>query len=98
MNATTDFQLPLPTLREDNPPRDFLASLGLLRLLSLQWPQLDFRLAWNLAAGHPLLTSQAPRPPDWSPTLTQALQTVSAETESPLFHGDVIKTDPREFS
>ena len=47
MNTSTrSHELPLPGLREDN-PRDFLAALGLLRLVDLMWPSCQSKLVWD---------------------------------------------------
>lgn len=88
--------LALPALREDN-PRDFLAALGLLRLVSLQWPQLDARLSWDEATGSPRLHTTTPLPDGWSAELVTSLQELAADPAKPLFHGEIIKTTPEAF-
>lgn len=88
--------LPLPALREDN-PRDFLAALGLLRLVSLQWPALDARLSWEETTGFPLLHTRQALPADWSAELAASLKEIANDPAKPLFHGDIIKTTPEAF-
>jgi hypothetical protein len=88
-------KLELKTLREDN-PRDFLASLGILRLLDLMWPELSPTLSWQGA--HPVITINEPLPRDWSAQITDELQTLNLDPISPLRHGDVIKTSSQNFA
>lgn len=51
--------LELTRLREDN-PRDFLAALGLLRMLDVRWPSIQTKLSWNPQTGTPAITSAQP--------------------------------------
>lgn len=96
MTAPLPSLLPLSGLSENN-PRDFLASLGLLRLISLQWPSLDARLSWNLDKGHPVIHTFTALPDTWDADLVQSIQSLAAHPEKPLFHGHVIRTDPAAF-
>ena len=98
---TDDYSLlPLPGLREDN-PRDFLAALGMLRLIDLQWPDLGAMLAWDVSYGHPVLWTIQPLPDDWSAQITSGLHALVRDSvktpKGPLFHGAVIKTTPEQF-
>jgi hypothetical protein len=47
-------ELALPGLREDN-PRDFLAALGLVRIVDLLWPGSEPKLSWARDSGMPHL-------------------------------------------
>jgi hypothetical protein len=96
MTAPLPSLLPLPGLSENN-PRDFLASLGLLRLISLQWPTVDARLSWNLEKGHPIIHTSTPLPDTWDADLVQSIQSLAAHPEKPIFHGAVIRTNPAAF-
>jgi CRISPR-associated endonuclease/helicase Cas3 len=91
-----NFIMELPYLREDN-PRDFLTALGLLRLVSLQWPQLRARLGWDAPRGTPRLYTTQTLPDDWSAVLTSSLHSLAADPARPLFHGSIIKTDSNAF-
>jgi hypothetical protein len=98
---TDDYSLlPLAGLREDN-PRDFLAALGLLRLIDLQWPEFGAMLAWDAAKGHPVLWTIQALPDDWSAQITGGLHELVRDSvktpKGPLFHGAVIKTTPEQF-
>ena len=98
---TDDYSvLPLPGLREDN-PRDFLAALGLLRLIDLQWPDSGAMLAWDVVQGHPILWTAQELPADWSARITRSLHELVRDSvktpKGPLFHGAVIKTSPEQF-
>lgn len=97
MNHTSHpYELSLPGLREDN-PRDFLAALGLFRLIDLLWPELDARMLWDQDAGHPCLKTNAVLPDDWSVSLLSELKGLSEPSDSPLFHGAVIKTESEDY-
>ncbi len=85
----------LTGLREDN-PRDFLAALGLLRLLNFHWPDAGAGLGWT-DGGAGRITLRGALDPGWSGTITQTLGELSGEHPSPVFHGPVIKTGPGEF-
>jgi hypothetical protein len=96
MKSESSSILELPALREDN-PRDFLATLGLLRLVSLQWPQLAVGLGWDASSGIPRLHATQPLPADWSETLVASLHSLAADPAQPLFHGNIVKTDSTVF-
>lgn len=82
--------LPLKNIREDN-PRDFLAALGILRLIDLVWPDHGATLAWP--GSTPELRFTQTLAQDWSEILTTSLQELSEDPSNPLFHGEVIKAD-----
>lgn len=88
--------LELPGLREDI-ARDFLASVGLLRLMDLKWPAWNCKLAWNANTGHPIIQTIEPLPHDWCDQLVCDIKSLEAHSESPLFHGEIIKTDAEIF-
>lgn len=88
--------MPLEALREDM-PRDFLASLGLARLLDLAWPENKPRLAWDPLRGFPVVHLIRPLPSDWAATLVGEIKNLEMDATSPLFHGDIIKVDLRLF-
>jgi len=90
--ACNTFQLELPGLREDN-PRDFLATLGLLRLVDLLWPEAKVELGWNMEQGVPCIQSAASLPTDWMGEIVTQLKDLAERPNSPMFHGDVIKAD-----
>jgi hypothetical protein len=90
-----DHPLILTALREDN-PRDFLAALGLLRLLDLLWPQSIVSLAWN-SAGHPVLHVNLAVPDDWIGILSRELQAVNSLEQHPFVHNKIIKVAHAEF-
>jgi hypothetical protein len=92
MNHTLD----LPGLREDM-ARDFLASLGLLRLIDLKWPQLLPKLAWSPDRGIAQLYLLEPLPANWCQVLVSDLQSLEADPLSPMFHGEIIKADFQVF-
>jgi len=89
-------KLELKTLRENN-PRDFLASLGILRLLDLIWPELEPRLSWEGAT--PVISTNVILPQDWSAQVTDALQKLNLDPLSPLRHGDgkIIKVESETY-
>jgi|GEM_PF-1992540 len=93
MNSTNQpTQLPLSGLRENN-PRDFLAALGLFRLVDLLWPDLNPRLSWDLDEGSPRMETSSALSKDWSHSISSELKGLSEPADSPLFHGGVIKTE-----
>lgn len=85
----------LTALREDN-PRDFLAALGLLRLLDLMWPDACPRMCWN-KAGHPRLHLSASLPNDWTAILVSELQALNSHEPHPFVHNKIIKVSHSEF-
>jgi len=86
--------LKLQNIHEDN-PRDFLAALGLLRLIDTSWPELETALSWSDHC--PILRFSGQLSETWSEELTLALQALASAPENPLFHGDVIKTSAGNF-
>lgn len=87
--------LVLTALREDN-PRDFLAALGLLRLLDSLWPQSIVSLAWN-TDGHPVIHARVALPDDWPVQLVAELAALNRVSPHPFVHHKVIKTNHRLF-
>ena len=97
MIATTrSFELPLPGLREDN-PRDFLAALGLLRLVDKLWPECCTRLRWCPDTITPELRGDKPLPDNWAATLVAALLDLVQLPGKPMAHGEIIKTSYESF-
>ncbi|TAG09784.1 MAG: hypothetical protein EAZ42_05670 [Verrucomicrobia bacterium] len=73
----------LPGLREDN-PRDFLAALGLLRLMDTIWPETHAKLSWNSQTGTPSTTSTHPLAADFPQQLWDLLRDIKDLDNSPL--------------
>ena len=67
--------LELPGLHEDN-PRDFLAALGLLRMLHLLHTEAAPRLSWKPSTGHPSIESIDRLPVDFADQLWSELGTL----------------------
>ncbi len=86
----------LPGLREDM-ARDFLAAIGLLRLLDLRWPKHEAKLTWHPTDGYPTIKCALPLPQDWCALLVEGVRTLEAHEQSPLFHGEIIKAESGEF-
>jgi hypothetical protein len=84
--------LDLLGLREDM-ARDFLATIGLLRLIDLKWPSLQAKLSWEINQGFPRIHLNSQLPPDWCQQLVADIQSLEQHPESPLFHGEIIKTE-----
>ena len=78
-------------LCEDN-PRDFLAALGVLRLVDMLWSTHQPTLCWN-EDGHPLLKACLALPEEWTELMTAALQSLNNQTPHPFVHHKVIKTE-----
>jgi hypothetical protein len=97
MNKTSRLhELPLPGLREDN-PRDFLAALGLLRLVHLMWPICETNLAWVGKEHHATLYFRKAIPDCWAEKLVVTLKELAEAKSSPIFHGDIIKAEYKVF-
>jgi len=97
MNAPNrSYELPLPGLREDN-PRDFLAALGLLRLVDLLWPSRQSRLLWAGSEHVPSLCGNEPLTDYWPSELLSALKELTQAPINPLMHGEIIKTEYQVF-
>jgi hypothetical protein len=88
--------LDLPGLREDM-ARDFLAAIGLLRLLDLKWPSLKPKLSWETDQGFPRIDLNSELPHDWCQQLVADIQSLEKAPESPLFHGEIIKAAYQVF-
>lgn len=86
----------LTGLREDI-GRDFLAALGLLRFLNLKWPHLECGLAWTQEKGHPVVHTVHSLPEDWCAQIVADVKSLEQHPESPLFHGEIIKADAKDF-
>jgi hypothetical protein len=97
MTATTRLrELPLPGLRVDN-PRDFLAALGLLRLVDLMWPSRQSRLAWVGAEHVPVICGNESLPDCWPSELVNTLKEITQAPVNPLVHGEIIKAEYQVF-
>jgi hypothetical protein len=97
MNDSKSLQeLPLPGLREDN-PRDFLAALGLFRLVDLLWPEMNVQLFWDQDKGSPCMQTTYAVTEDWACSILTELKNLSDPADSPLFHGAVIKTETENY-
>lgn len=81
-------ELQLPGLREDN-PRDFLAALGLLRVIDLLWPESDASLAWNLTRGIPIIYTSCPLPESWDQEIWSKLIEWRDSPSKPFSHGKI---------
>lgn len=90
------YELSLPSLREDN-PRDFLAALGLLRLVHLMWPICDTKLAWVGNEHQATLYFREAIPAGWAEKLVMTLKELAEAKSSPIFHGDIIKAEYNVF-
>lgn len=87
--------LVLTALREDN-PRDFLAALGLLRLLDSIWPESIVSLAWN-PDGNPVIHAEVALPNDWISLLRRALHAINSVEPHPFVHNKIIKVSHFDF-
>jgi len=97
MNKTTaENVVTLAGLREDN-PRDFLAALGLLRLVDLLWGEAEPSLAWAEGSHIPLLSSGSPLDVNWADVLVKELKSLATDVRKPLAHGKIVKTDYTTF-
>lgn len=95
-NTSHRYELPLSGLREDN-PRDFLAALGLLRLLAIQWPTLRPELSWSSLKGCPHITMAAPIPENWGQLLWNLLLEWRTSECNPFGHEKVESVGPDAF-
>lgn len=89
-------ELPLPGLSEDN-PRDFLAALGLLRLVAYRWPDTRPKLSWAEAIGSPKLSLTSTLPNDWGGDLWALLLEWRASECNPFGHGKIELMAPEKF-
>lgn len=88
--------LELPGLREDL-ARDFLATIGLLRLIDLKWKPLEPKLSWKPDGGYPHIHFKSALPTNWCQQLISCIQSLEEDPLSPLFHGEIIKADCQVF-
>jgi hypothetical protein len=97
MNNSKSLQeLPLSGLREDN-PRDFLAALGLLRLISHQYPESNPKLSWSVVTGAPQLNLANHLPDDWGEQAWALLVEWTASVCNPFGHGKIEMITPEAF-
>ena len=82
-------------LREAN-PRDFLAALGLLKLLHLRHSSARVTLSWTMS-GHPVFHSHDTLPENWSNFLVDELRAINSANPHPFVHNKVIKVPHAEF-
>lgn len=75
--------LKLSGLREDI-PRDFLAALGLLRLIDTLWPETETKLAWSSQSGKPFMTSAHSLDADFPQQIWNLLRDIKSRDHSPL--------------
>lgn len=90
-----DNPLVLTALREDN-PRDFLAALGLLRLLDLLYPSCQLSLSWS-KEGSPTIRTATSLPNSWSNSLISHLKEINKKTPHPFVHYKVIKVSLDQY-
>lgn len=90
------FQLELPGLREDN-PRDFLAALGLIRLIDILWPSTKANLSWSSQKGIPSITSEHPLHHDFTQQIWNLLREIKIQDHSPLEPVPVEAVSPADF-
>lgn len=90
------YSLTLSGLHEDN-PRDFLATLGLFRLIDLLWPEKQARLFWIEETGCPCIETVNSLTENWPDILISQLKELAELGDSPLFHGPVIKTELENY-
>lgn len=95
-DSTQIHELELPGLREDN-PRDFLAALGLLRLVSIRWPDSSPQLSWTEHTGVAKLSMATALPDDWGKCLWSQLLEWKASDCNPFGHGKIEMIAPEAF-
>lgn len=88
--------LQLPGLREDN-PRDFLAALGLLRVVNLIWPEAFASLSWDIAQGTPVLCMHHPLPDAWGEQIWQQFLDWRDSPSKPFGHGKIEGISSEDF-
>ncbi|MBL9159481.1 MAG: hypothetical protein JNJ70_18500 [Verrucomicrobiales bacterium] len=89
-------ELALPGLREDN-PRDFLATLGLLRIVDLLWPESEPKLYWAGEPRIPIISMIHTLPLFWSEVVIANLKELATHVDKPFVHGEIIKTTGKQF-
>jgi len=86
----------LPGLHEDN-PRDFLAALGLLRLVDMKWREEHrISLSWG-PQKHLVLSSTPPLPKDWIKELSEDIQKFESDDPHPFKQRNIIKQKENDF-
>lgn len=96
MTTSHPYQLSLHGLREDN-PRDFLATLGLLRLVTMQWFSSLPKLSWSALSGSPLLNLSVPLPQNWGHLLWELLLEWRKSECNPFGHEKIESIEPSAF-
>ena len=76
-------------IKEEN-PRDFLASLGFLRLLDEFYPDNKVAMAWS-SDGHPRFSAAEALPDDFLEQVVSGLKELNARQPHPFVHNKVIK-------
>jgi len=89
-------ELRLPGLREDN-PRDFLAALGLLRIVDLLWPESEPKLYWSKDSGMPHLSLAKCLPDDWGCIMLNTFLEWKTSDQNPFGFGKIESIDPSDF-
>lgn len=88
--------LELTGLREDN-PRDFLAALGLIRLIDLRWTTTKAKLSWNSQTGVASITSAHPLDDDFPQQIWNLLRDIKIQNDSPFEPVPVEAISPFDF-
>lgn len=97
MSISTPLQeITLSGLREDN-PRDFLAALGLLRLVDLIWPESVPQLSWSRETGIPKLSLEVDLPSDWGKQILDIFLKWKASENNPFGYGKIESIDVSDF-
>jgi hypothetical protein len=97
MNTTlTSHEMQLSGLREDN-PRDFLAALGLLRVVDLIWPETAASLSWDIVRGIPVLCLSHALPDSWGEQIWQQFLDWRDSPSKPFGHGKIEAINPEQF-
>ena len=97
MNAAPSLhELALPALREDN-PRDFLAALGLLRMIDNHWPESLPTLYWPTVLGCAKMKFQESLPDDWGNQMLAVLGQWQSSESNPFGHGKIESIEPAEL-
>ena len=95
-NLAHPFELPLTGLREEI-PRDFLAALGLHRLISHQWPESEPTLSWSEETGYPTIRVDVEMPANWGNQLLELLTQWAASASNPFRHGKIEGIPQEDF-
>jgi hypothetical protein len=81
----------------ENVARDYLAALGMLRLVQHLWPEKEPRLAWEAKQGYPKISTITPLSSSWPSIVVSSLQNLEKDPAHPLKHGKKIKTECSNF-